>query len=187
MELHTCLQQHPWRTLKAIFRVYDLPFTPSPDKPTVCARLVAAITEPERLQATWQALSAEAQAALRALAEADGLMRREVFTARFGSIRPYKPWRDDAPPAPWENPASPAEELAYRGLVFVVNQGSKRRPLWAVVLPEEVKAALTPPPAPSPLPAPGLGEGRGCRRRRGGGARANRPTSARPSSPSFAS
>ena len=120
MELWTCLQQHPWRTLKAIFRAYDLPFTPLPDKSTVCARLAAAILEPERLQATWRALSPEAQAALRALSEADGQMRREVFISRFGSIRPYKPWRDDAPVAPWQNPASPAEELAYRGLVFTV-------------------------------------------------------------------
>jgi len=166
MELCACLEQHPWRTLKAIFRAYELPFTPSPDKPTVCARLAAAIMEPGRLQATWRALSAEAQAALRALAETDGQMRREVFIAHFGSIRPYKPWRDDAPPAPWENPASPAEELAYHGLVFIVNQGTKRRPLWVVVLPDEIKAAL-PSPSPSPAlraspPSPkALGEGGG--------------------------
>jgi hypothetical protein len=76
MELHTCLQQHPWRTLKALFRAYDLPFTPLPDKPTVCARLAVAMLEPERLQATWHALSPQAQAALRALGEADGQMRR---------------------------------------------------------------------------------------------------------------
>jgi hypothetical protein len=161
MELHICLQQYPWRTLKAIFRAYNLPFTPLPDKPTLCTRLAAVILEPERLQATWHALSSETQAALRALSEADGLMRREVFTARFGSIRPYKPWRDDAPPAPWESPASPAEELAYRGLVFVLNQGSKRRPLWVVVLPDEIETALSPfleapmtaPLSPAPPPA----------------------------------
>jgi len=170
MELCACLEQHPWRTLKAIFRAYELPFTPSPDKPTVCARLAATIMEPERLQATWRALSAEAQAALRALAEADGQMRREVFIAHFGSIRPYKPWRDDAPPAPWENPASPAEELAYLGLVFIVNQGTKRRPLWAVILPDEIKAALpssspalrASPPSPKALEeGGGWGEGEG--------------------------
>jgi hypothetical protein len=168
MELCACLEQHPWRTLKAIFRAYELPFTPSPDKPTVCARLAAAIMEPERLQATWRALSPEAQAALRALAEADGQMRREVFIARFGSIHPYKPWRDDAPPAPWENPASPAEELAYLGLVFIVNQGTKRRPLWVVVLPDEIKAALGPLlekamsalPSPSPQQPPSSPAGR---------------------------
>lgn len=148
MTLEECLQQLPWRTIAAIAQALALPYTHRHGKSTLCARLAAAIMEPERWQATWRALSPEARAALRALSEADGLMCQEAFTARFGSIRPYKPWRDDAPVAPWENPASPAEELAYRGLVFVVNQGSKRRPLWVVVLPDEIKACLTPPPAP---------------------------------------
>jgi len=143
MTLEECLRQLPWRTIAATAQAQALPYTHRHDKSTLCTRLAAAILEPERWQATWRALSPEAQAALRALAEADGLMRQEVF-ARFGSIRPYKPWRDDAPAAPWENPASPAEELAYRGLVFVLNQGSKRRPLWVVVLPDEVKTALGP-------------------------------------------
>jgi len=144
MTLEECLQQLPWRTIAAIAQAQALPYTHRHDKPTICARLAAAIIEPERLPATWRALSPEAQAALRALIEADGQMRREVFTARFGSIRPYKPWREETPPAPWENPASPAEELAYRGLVFAINQGTKRRPLWAVVLPDEIKAAVSP-------------------------------------------
>ena len=168
MTLEECLQQLPWRTIAAIAQAQAQPYTHRHDKPTFCARLAAAIIEPERLQATWRALSTEAQAALRALVEAGGQMRREVFTARFGSIRPYKPWRDDAPVAPWENPVSPAEELAYRGLVFAINQGTKRRPLWAVVLPDEIKTALTPPPPPAAAPPPlshtwerGGGRGRG--------------------------
>jgi len=168
MTLEECLQQLPWRTIAAIAQAQALAYTHRHDKPTLCARLAAAIVDPERWQATWHALSPEAQAALRALSEADGLMRQEVFTARFGPIRPYKPWRDDAPAAPWENPASPAEELAYCGLIFVLNQGSKRRPLWVVLLPDEVKAVLTPPPAPSPLPSLGLGRGEGVPPEAGG-------------------
>jgi hypothetical protein len=170
MKLRGCLLQQTWRTLRAIARVRKLPFDDHLPKQDSASRLAQHLVEPDSLLQVLSGLSLEAQAALRALIEADGQMRREVFTARFGSIRPYKPWRDDAPPAPWENPASPAEELAYHGLVFAINQGTKKRPLWAVVLPDEIKAAL-PSPTPAlraPPPSPkawgeggGWGEGEG--------------------------
>jgi hypothetical protein len=162
VKLQGCLLQQTWRTLRAIARVRKLPFDDHLSKQDSASRLAQHLIEPDSLRQVLTGLSLEAQAALRALIEADGQMRQEVFTARFGPIRPYKPWRDDAPQAPWESPASPAEELAYRGLVFTANQGTKKRPVWAVILPDEIKAALSPLleramsalPSPSPQQSP---------------------------------
>lgn len=64
----------------------------------------------------WRDLSAAAQAALHTLAASDNLIPSAAFLRRFGDIRPFGPgalqWEK-----PWAQPAGPAEELWYRGLI----------------------------------------------------------------------
>ncbi|HIP96970.1 MAG TPA: WYL domain-containing protein [Anaerolineae bacterium] len=142
MNITQCLEAQKWKWLRAICRTHGLPFDSNTTKEQAVHKLIPILTSPQVLQATWDETSAEARAALRALAENGGQMSRAEFIARFGPIRPYKPWRDEAPKRPWQMPISPAEVLAYRGLTFAVNLGTTRRPSWAIVLPDEIHSEL---------------------------------------------
>ena len=142
MNITQCLEAQPWRWLRAICRTHGLPFASNTTKEQAVQKLLPVLANPPTIQATWDVISAEARAALRALAENGGQMPRAEFIARFGPIRPCKPWRADAPKRPWQMPISPAEVLAYRGLIFALNLGTTRRPSWAIVLPDEIHSAL---------------------------------------------
>jgi hypothetical protein len=73
-------------------------------------------------------------------------MSLAAFTAAYGLVRPYRPWRANAPRHPWKQPASLAEKLWYLAFIEITPSGRRR-----VCLPAEVLALL--PPLPRPRPA----------------------------------
>lgn len=76
------------------------------------------LSEPESLQDALLALSPAEWAVLEDLRLADGRLPRYHVARRHGDFRRYRPWRDDAPLRPWENPRSPTERLYFLGLIF---------------------------------------------------------------------
>ena len=143
MLLRDCLTAQSLRHLEAIHRARGLAFDTHLPKSLVIEQLTERLREPETTRAAWHALSAEARAALTALLEAGGHLPREDFIYRFGAVRPYRPWQPGDPRAPWESPQSPAEEIVFQGLAFLVNLGTTQRPAWAAVLPNECRAPLS--------------------------------------------
>lgn len=80
------------------------------------------------------ALSLAEREALHTLCQTDDPPSLHAFTHRFGPLRPYCPRRPDSPRHPWRHPASPAESLYYKALIFCLND--------QVFLPDEVRTAL---------------------------------------------
>ena len=142
-DLLSCLQAQKWHTLRGLARANNLPFDSNLTAAQAAKHLHANLGQDNFFPTLWPALSSEAQAALLALQEAGGCLPREDFIHRFGPVRPYKPWRSDAPPPVWETPQSPAEEIVYRGLAFFVNLGATQRPAWAAILPDEFHTPLS--------------------------------------------
>ena len=143
MNTAACLSRYPWRTLKALAAVYRLPVHHRHSRQQVAQHLSTAIHA--HLAETFAALDPDARAALRALAQSDGLsLPRPEFAARFGPLHPYRPWAPQSPPAPWPTPSSPAATLVHYGLAYPLNLGTRKRPLHAVVLPRDLRDALAP-------------------------------------------
>ena len=166
MDIIACLMRYPWRSLKALAAVYGLPAHHRHLKEQVGRELAAAIHA--RLPQTLAALDADARAALQALAGARDLsVPQSDFAARFGALRPYRPWDPRALPAPWPTPTSPAATLVHYGLAYPLDLGARQRPRHVVLLPHDLRDALvtlldlpvTPaphPPVPPPTPEHGL-------------------------------
>jgi len=141
MDTVSCLLCYPWRTLMALAAVYGAPIHHRRPKEKAALRVSAAIHA--CLGETLSTLGPEAQAALRALAQADNLaISRSNFIARFGSLQPYRPWNHNAPPAPWPTPQSPAATLVHYGLAYPLDLGADQRPLPIILLPHDLRAAL---------------------------------------------
>ena len=136
MELRDCLAVQTWRHLRAISQANGLGFDANLTKTQAVDRLAAWLGGDEHL-ACLTALPVEARAGLRELVQVGGQMGSEVFAERFGPLRPYRPWRSDAPPAPWTEPQSATERLVYRGLIFAVTLGRARHSYRVLVLPDE--------------------------------------------------
>ncbi len=147
--LLSVLEAHPRRTLQAIAASHHLPFSPRRPKAEELARLHRLLNDDARLRRTIEALGPTDLAALRAVQAQGGCMPLIEFCTAFGAIRPYRPWREDSPQAPWRAPTSPAERLWFLALVGV--QGD------VICLPDEVRDALPAlprlaPEAPPPVP-----------------------------------
>jgi len=141
MDTISCLLRYPWRTLVALAPVYDLHAHHRRPKEQVAQELGAAIHA--QLPQTLAALGPDARAALRALAQADGLaIPRAHFVARFGPLHPYRPWKSDAPPGPWPTPPSPAATIVHYGLAYPLNVGTSRRPVRVVLIPRDLRDSL---------------------------------------------
>jgi hypothetical protein len=141
-DLSTCLQAQAYRSLVAIARFHDWPFDTSRVKTQVVEGLVQRLRAPEHIAAMLAALGNEARAALRTLLHAGGQLAQAEFVYRFGEFRPYRPWREDAPDAPWTQPRSPTETLVYCGLIFPLNLGTAERPVHVFAMPTEYRKTL---------------------------------------------
>jgi len=166
MKLLECLTFQTWRTLQAISRATGLGFDANWTKQQAAQRLADWLGSDEHLRSLAD-LPAEAHAALGELLAAGGQMDYDTFTAHFGPIRPYRPWKKTVPPSPWTEPQSVAEALFYRGLVFPVPVGRGRHRHRAMALPDDFHEAVrrdarpcastaTPHPSLDALPAPSL-------------------------------
>lgn len=153
MSLLECLQATPLRTLWALCHANGYPLNRHMPKADLAvalhARLLAHV-HPAYLAR----LPADQRSLLDALAQEPEPLPLDLFQSRFGPLRPFRPWQLDAPRRPWRSPASPAEALYFRGLLFLVPAPDRS---LRVVLPAELIAALrrpraaTPPPAAAPL------------------------------------
>lgn len=162
--LAACLQTQSWHTLYALAQANQLPFNGRWSKTQAVAALSPRLAAPERLAALLPTLPVEAHNALRDLLAAGGWLPQPLLIARYGALRPYRPWRAGSPRTPWLDPATPTETLFYRGLLFPLNLGDRRRPQRVFALPADYHAFLTlrlvpaplppAPPAPSPSPPP---------------------------------
>jgi hypothetical protein len=79
--------------------------------------LAEAMLAPGALESQVAALSATARQALALMVRAGGTVPSHRITMNYGSIRRFGPARLERE-KPWQEPASPLEELYYRGLVY---------------------------------------------------------------------
>ena len=152
MQLAECLHRTPLRTLLALCQANGFACDRHAPKAALETLLVARLAARSR-PAYLAQLPPDQLALLHTLAQQLEPTPLAPFQARFGQIRPYRPWRQDGPLHPWRSPVSSAEALVYGGLIFVL-RAAGHSPV--VVLPDEIAAALRQPqPAPPPLaPAP---------------------------------
>lgn len=109
-------------------------------------QLAAALGDPDHVGASVAACTPAAQRALDALLRAGGQSPRPAFERAHGSIRPAGPARLERE-RPHLAPASPAEELWYRGLIYAAMVETLDGLVEFLYVPAELAALL-------PLPAP---------------------------------
>lgn len=136
--------------LRAIAEVNGITLTNNQPQ-HMAAHLAGWLAEPEHLAATVAACSPAAQAALAALLR-EGGSPRAAFERTYGAVRPVGPARLER--ERWHlSPASPVEELWYRGLIFPAMIETPEGLAEFLQAPDEV-AALLPAPSSSPRPYP---------------------------------
>ncbi len=135
------LARRTWRDLRATARMYRINFDNLWTREQALAGLRRALLDERHLEKALKCLSAEEREALMALKAHHGAMMRYEFSRAFGKIRPYRPWRDDAPPHPWRRPISIAEKLWYLGMIEVQDH-------QAILLPDSVATCLPEVPHP---------------------------------------
>ena len=126
-------------------RGFDMP---DGDARQVAGQLAAQLLDPAEIALLRKELSQDEQAALKDLLAAGGSLPWMVFARRWGEVRVMGPARMERE-RPWEQPASAAEWLWYRGLVYRDTvEGSTGLEEIAVV-PEEMRGLLPKPSAAS--------------------------------------
>lgn len=126
-------------------------------------QLAAALLDPLSVRTALARLSPEGRAALETLLAAGGRMRAPHFARRFGQMRPVGPGRLERE-TPWQNPANPAEELWYAGLIYRAFAEDQGGPGEFVFVPDDLRPLLPEPqdgpPAfvVEPVPAPRHGD-----------------------------
>ncbi len=113
--LETALEDHDLITLRVIGEWWELDLTGA-DKPACIAALSERLQQID-LPLELNYLPAEEAAALQAVVQAEGQMPVGSFTRQFGEVRLMGPGRLERE-EPWLAPASAAEALWYRGLIY---------------------------------------------------------------------
>jgi len=159
--LAQCLTDVDAVRLEVIARRWGLEYLPDRRIEAVAA-MEAQMGDPQRVEEIWASLSPQERAALEFLHAVGGAVAWPTFVRRWGMVRDMGPGRLRQE-RPWESPASVAESLWYRGLVYrTVVEGPTG--LYEVALiPDSLRALLplssillfrlTPSPPPtSPVP-----------------------------------
>lgn len=113
------------------------------------AQLAADLLDPFSLRVALAQLSEGGRQALDALIAADGKIRSPRFGRRFGQVRPAGSGRLERE-APWQEPASPAEELLYLGLAFRAFDRDAAGPGEFFLIPDDLLPLLPIPPGEPP-------------------------------------
>jgi hypothetical protein len=135
-DLLTSLSEHPMALLRGIAELRGVELT-SNARPDVAAQLAAALADPAATAEALTGCSAAGHAAWAALAAAKGRMKAATFTRSHGEIRPVGPGRLERE-LTWRAPASAAEELWYRGLIYRVFAEFGEGPLEYIYIPDEL-------------------------------------------------
>ncbi len=159
--LAQCLADVDAARLEVIARRWGLEDLPDRRLEAVAA-LEAQMGDPQRVMEIWAALSPEEQAALEFLHSVGGTVAWPTFVRRWGPVRDMGPGRLRQE-RPWESPASAAESLWYRGLVFRTVVDGPTGLYEAALIPDELRALLPLSPVPlfrlepaAPPPRPAL-------------------------------
>jgi hypothetical protein len=150
VDLQRSLVQHDGALLRVIGESWGIDLTGL--SPRLAAERLAQTMLASDLPAEIADLPAGEQSVIEALQAAGGRILADSFFRQFGSVRPFGPGRL-ARERPWDSPASPAEALWYRGLIFRAFEQTELGSQEYVYLPDEIRAAL---PAPSMAPTAGL-------------------------------
>ena len=104
-------------------------------------QLAVLLLDPLSVRTALAQLSSEGQEAIEALQAAGGRMRAPRFARRFGQVRPVGPGRLERE-SPWQEPASPAEELWYAALIFRAFDQDEGGPGEFVFVPDDLRPLL---------------------------------------------
>lgn len=150
--LQARLEELRYWQLMAMVRLLEAPVqtNPRPSKALLVSQLAAYLLTPSTVSRLLRALPPDTRSALDALLAAGGTLPWEPFCRRFGNIRDYKHWRPDRQPHPERTLASPAERLAYLGLIFRTPTRQRPGDELAVTIPDDLLGHLPPIVAPAP-------------------------------------
>ena len=113
-------------------------------------QLASLLLEPLSVRTALARLNAEAREALDALLSAGGRLRAPHFFRRFGQVRPIGPGRLERE-ALWQDPANPAEELWYAGLIYRAFIHDDAGPGEFVFVPDDLCPLLPQPQVTPPV------------------------------------
>jgi hypothetical protein len=149
--LREILDDTSYPLLTVIARQRGLTVPHNCSKSDLVALVHEALSDPERLQATLATLSQAERAVLEDLRVAGGHLPRYHLARRHGDLRRHRPWQDDAPARPWEDPQSPTERLYFLGLIFY------HKPTRDLIIPTDLLDQYPAPerPAVTEEPTPG--------------------------------
>jgi hypothetical protein len=141
--LHNFLIDYDMAMLRALAQNRGIALTTNRQVDAV-DHLAVALADPMSVRTALARLSNSAREALDALLAANGRMRAPHFARRFGQVRPIGPGRLDRD-ASWQEPANPAEELWYVGLIFRAFAQDHGKPAEFVFIPDDLLPLLPPP------------------------------------------
>ena len=143
-DLWICLSGCTHRHLQIVARQHGLPCAGRLTKAVLKQSIYAHLSNKELMHSIITQLSPTANAALRALFQAEEPPTAFAFAAVHGEIRPYTPWRKEAKEAPplWQHPTSPAEVLWYLGLIYLHPKRPKPGVVQRVILTAAVRTVL---------------------------------------------
>lgn len=147
--LHRFLVDYDMAMLRALAQNRGVPLNTN-HQPEAVDQLAAALVDPLSVRIALARLSPPARTALDALMAAGGKMRTSRFGRRFGAVRPLGPGRLQRE-SPWQEPASPTEELWYAGLIFRGFDQDESGPGEFFFIPDDL-IPLLPPPRSTPAP-----------------------------------
>ena len=141
-DLYRCLQDQPPELIQAIAAAWYVTL-PEAEPREVALYLGNIMQEPGALECVLSTLSPQARAALDDLVRADGVLPTQRLTPTYGEIRRFGPARL-AREQPWQQPATPLEELYFKGLIdrAFATVGDYTGP--AVLVPTQLLALLAP-------------------------------------------
>ena len=149
--LHQCLLDTDLVRLRAIARFWDVELTTNRQR-DAAAQLAEAMARPEAAAEAWDALPDDQRPALEELLAAGGQMPLRIFARQWGEIRAMGPGRQERE-RPWQEPASPAEGLWYKGFISRAFEQRPEGSYEVVFVPPELRAHLPVPPTPRPIMA----------------------------------
>lgn len=159
--LQSYLAEMRYWELLAIARARQLHLRGSrPPKALLVPALASRLTDPDAVRQAVRALPEAARAALQALLAAGGALPWAAFCARYGEVRPIPTNQPGVVFHPERAPASPAEALAYQGLLLRVPYRPAPGEAVQARIPAEILPLLAdqvrPPPAPTRAALPPL-------------------------------
>jgi hypothetical protein len=141
------LLDHPMAMLRGVAQVNGLSLL-SNHRDEAAAQLAELLGAPGAAEVALAACSTGAQDAWRSLLAAGGRMKVPAFIRQFGAIRPAGPGRLERD-TPWQKPATAAEELWYRGLIYRAFADLAGAPAEYFYVPTDLLPDVPPVPQPT--------------------------------------